>query len=165
MPSEYQMFMCHLPHGKLDELEAELHNYEIGAYMICHEEEPYSHYHFLVQMTKSNYHNFCQNIFIKRYSLRGRALKDKPRQYGKVTKINDIEKAKSYTIKSLEKWDVNTGPNHPYLRTNLSSEEIEDIYENSFKKNDLEAQRKKLLLYLETLDYPYGFNHFSDQPA
>jgi len=163
---KWKMFMCHLPQDKISELEEELLKQEIGGYVICNELEPYSHYHFLVQMNNTEYHNYKQRVFIEKYKLRGRATKNQPRQYGQTaSKIRDIEKAKSYTIKMCKNTDLTTGPLNQILRTNLSSEEIESAYENSFKKKDLETQKKKIIEELEsknwkdisyqTIDYNY----------
>ena len=157
---KWKMFMCHLPKTYdgglwvMDYLEEQLLKQEIGGYVICHEEEPYPHYHFLVQMSNSEYHNYKQRCFIEKFKLRGRAKKDLPRQYGITsTRIRDVERAKSYTIKMCNNSDLLTGPLNQILRTNLSSEEINKAYENSFRKKDLEEQKKKLFSYLDTFKF------------
>lgn len=135
---KYQAFTAHLPLDQYDYLEEKIQEYNIGAYIIAHETTPFSHFHFCVQMEDTEYHNFCQAIFKKKFNLRGRAIKDKCRQYGKLTTINAIEKMKSYTVK-----DGN-------YRTNLSQEEIKTIYENSYQKVDQKKELDKLHDYLDT---------------
>jgi len=138
---KYQAFTAHLPLDQYDCLEEKLQEYNIGAYIIAHETTPFSHFHFCVQMEDKEYHNFCQAIFKKKYNLRGRAIKDKPRQYGKLTTINAIEKMKSYTVK-----DGN-------YRTNLSHEEITEIYNNSYQKVDKKKEIEKLFDFLEKQEF------------
>lgn len=134
---ELKMFMAHLPLCDLDQIEQTLQQYDITSYVIAVETEPYEHYHFLVKMgSNTDYHNFKQTVFIKKYKLRGRAIKDQPRQYGKVTNINDVEKAYAYTLKSK---------NTDLIRTNLKDEEIEEFMEKSYKKKDLKKQLQDMI--------------------
>ena len=135
---KYQAFTCHLDLDQFDYLETKLKEYNIGSYIIGHESNPYSHFHFCVQMEDEEYHNFAQAVFKKKFKLRGRAIKDKPRQYGKVTQINNLDKMKQYTCK-----DGN-------YRTNLSDEEIKDIYEKSYQKVDHKTEVDKLHDYLDS---------------
>jgi len=134
---EYQLFMCALDAQWLDMLEKELTLYKgkIGNYVIAHEistdgtheETKGSHFHFLVQMNKDSYHNYCKRVFIDKFKLRGRAVAGKPRQYGKMKGIRDLEKAKSYVVKDMTK-------DKKSIRTNMSDELIDEAFSKSFKK-------------------------------
>lgn len=135
---KYQAFMAHLDLEHFDYLEEKLQEYNIGSYIIGHETGKYSHFHFMVQMEDEEYHNFAQAVFKKKFKLRGRAIKDNPRQYGKVTNINNLDKMKSYTVKEGN------------YRTNLTDEEIKTIYENSFEKVDRATEVEKLFEYLDS---------------
>lgn len=143
---KYQAFMAHLDIEHFDYLEEKLQEYNIGSYIIGHETSKYPHFHFMVQMEDEEYHNFAQAVFKKKFKLRGRAIKDNPRQYGKVTNINNLDKMKSYTVKEGN------------YRTNLSDEEIKTIYDNSFEKVDRATEIEKLFVYLDS-----QVDHFKDK--
>lgn len=115
--------MFHISVTEFDFIEECLKSYDIGGYMIGSELVPYEHYHILFQGTDKIYSAFSKRLVVK-YKLRGRATKDKPRQYGKLNQIKDIEKLKSYTIK-----DGN-------YRSNLSQEELDSYFMKSYKKKD-----------------------------
>lgn len=116
------MFMAHMPHSEIDFIEETLKSYDIGGYLIGLEKDPYEHYHFAVEMTDKDYHNFSKRVFKDKFKLRGRATKGKCRQYGKEKNVKDVEKMLSYTAK-----DKN-------VRTNLEDSKIKDIIAKSFKK-------------------------------
>lgn len=115
--------MFHISVTEFDFIEECLKSYDIGGYMIGHELVPYEHYHILFQGTNKIYSAFSKRLVV-RYKLRGRAKLDKPRQYGKISQIKDIEKLKSYTIK-----DGN-------YRSNLTQEELDSYFEKSYQKKD-----------------------------
>jgi len=50
-------------------------------------------------MSKTDYHKFSKRVFTDKYKLRGKAIKDNPRQYGMVQGIRDKDKMIAYTIK------------------------------------------------------------------
>lgn len=129
-------FMAHLSITEYDYLEEVLQEYDCGYYLIGYEAEPYNHYHFLCQMSLSNYHNFTKRVFTTKYKLRGKAIKGHSRQYGKIKEIHDIEKLKSYTIK-----DGN-------YRSNMSEEDVKKIFDNSHKKETLKLQKDKMIDYI-----------------
>ena len=95
--------------------------------------------HFLVEMTPEEYHRFSKRVFIDKFKLRGRAKKGNPRQYGKVSKIENVEKMKQYTLKEGD-----------YI-SNLSPEELQDLYEKSYKKAEDIDDIQELYKYLGTL--------------
>jgi len=101
--------------------------------------------HFLVDMSDKDYQAFAKRVFIDKYKLRGRATKDKPRQYGKVKKINSIKKALAYTIKE----QVGEGMSVEFgncIRTNLSYSVLQDIAKLSSSKKKTDTDKYKYIL-------------------
>lgn len=135
-PPKWQAFMFHLPPDQSDWIRELLLEYDTGMYLIAHEEEPYSHYHIVAQISDRDYHKFSKRI-IEKHKLNGRATKDKPRQYGKLKKINDLERLLIYTCK-----DKN-------VIGNFSETEIAKYIEKSFKKNDKEKFFVELQKYID----------------
>ena len=132
--------MAHLPHDKFDELEDRIKQFDT-EYLISYENDKYEHFHFIVNITDTEYHNFCQDYFKKKYKLRGRAIKDHPRQYGKESKIRDQEKAIQYTLKDGD------------YRTNMSEMYIDEMVERSFKKDSKKKDMDKLFEYLDKFEF------------
>jgi len=103
---EYIAFMAAIAHSEFGYLEEILKEYDIGEYLIAaevtdtaHTETKGEHFHFVVQMNDKDYHKFSKRVFIDKFKLRGKAIKDKPRQYGRVKKIEDFNRMCAYTIK------------------------------------------------------------------
>jgi len=139
----YQAFMAAIKHEHREEVKNILLEYNIGAYIIAneiskssHQETNGEHIHFVVEMTPEEYHRFSKRVFIDKFKLRGRAAKGKPRQYGKVNKIDNVEKMKIYSLKEGD-----------YI-SNLSSQELETMYEKSYKKAEDTDDMEKLYEYL-----------------
>lgn len=130
-------FMCHLPESEYDFLESTLQEYNIHRYLIGYEASPYSHYHVLVQMTNEDYHRFAERVFRKKFKLRGKAINGNPRQYGKIKKIDDLEKMKSYTVK-----DGN-------YRSNMPESEVQQYFANSFKKEEKKKMYQEIFEHCE----------------
>lgn len=117
-------FMAHIPHSQIDYVEQTLKEYDIGLYIIGLEKTDYEHMHFLVEMKEIDYHKYSKRVFKDKFKLRGRAIKNAPRQYGKLKQIEDLEKLKAYTVK-----DQN-------IRSNMKQEDLDTYIELSFKKED-----------------------------
>ncbi len=163
----YIAFMGALDHSHFDYLEETLKEYDIGSYIIAHEVSTASHvetkghhFHFLVQMNDQDYTRFAKRVFIDKFKLRGRAVKGLPRQYGKINKIENLERMKSYTVKDGD------------VRTNLTDTEIERLLENSFQKEEKRKITDELLEILqeqfhnlEWFDVRYGINDSLDYEA
>lgn len=130
--------MFHIDQTEYDFIENTLKEYDIGGYLIGHEETPYSHFHILFQGNDNIYNAFSKRLILK-YNLRGKAGKDKTRQYGKIKAIKDLEKLKSYTIK-----DNN-------YRSNLSESEVNAYFEKSFKKKNHNELIDKTVLHMDEL--------------
>lgn len=125
-----KMFMAHIPLKDISNVVSTLLEYSsVKRYMVCGEAEPYEHIHFLVEMDNKDYSAYAKRVFIDRYKLRGRAVKDKPRQYGKVKKVEDIYGAMCYTIKE-GKDDLRY--------SNLDPKIIKKLLEDSFKKDEVD---------------------------
>lgn len=133
--------MCHLPLSEFDSLCNELDEYNPQRYIVAYEGTPYEHYHFLVQAdnVEQFYTRFRKKIFIDKYKLCGQAKKDKRRQYGKVKDIEDLEKMASYTVK-----------NENFRVYNIEQEELDNIIDSAFNKNDREKLLKdRMCKYVE----------------
>lgn len=140
-------FMAHLPKGLHNELLEALEEYNIIKYLIAYEEEPYSHYHFMIEFSEEpdkNYHNFCKRIFIDKHKLSGRAKNGKPRQYGAVKKIENLERMLAYTLKEGN------------FITNIEDQEIQKLIEIAKGVTKFHTFREKLLKHLweKKLDAP-----------
>lgn len=105
-------FMAHIKHKEKEYIKEQLSGFK---YLFGMETSDYEHFHFLVEMSDKEYHAFSKRVFKDKYKLRGRATKGAPRQYGKETKIRDIQKIARYTCK-----DKN-------VETNIPEEELEDL--------------------------------------
>lgn len=141
---EYLAFMSAIRHEHIEYVEGTLKEYDIGAYLIAmetckdsHKETNGEHLHFLVQMTETDYHKYSKRVFKDKFKLRGKAVKDKPRQYGKVSKINDLERMGAYCIK-----DGN-------IVTNMTEQQLQSYKEISFKATEVKDFRQKLMEHLE----------------
>ena len=77
-------FMAHLDRGYFDEICGFLDDYNPQRYIVAYENDPYEHYHFLVQIEDpaTFYTRFRKRVFIDKYALRGQAKKELPRQHG-----------------------------------------------------------------------------------
>lgn len=152
-PTNFLAFMCHTEKDHYDYLETTLQEYNIGQYLIGYEASPYEHFHFLVQMTSADYHKYSERVFRKKLKLKGRwytiGNQNFPRQYGKVTKIEDLEKMKSYTIK-----DGN-------FRSNMPKQDVDKYFENSYKKEEKLKVYDLIKIHMDatiTELQPYRFN-------
>lgn len=129
--------MYHLPEEEFDVLEQTIKEYDIGGYIIAHEASPYPHFHLVFEELSENVYVNVNKKIVDKYKLRADSKKGTRKQYGKITKIKDIDKLKSYTVK-----DGN-------FRTNLSPEEIAKVIENSFQKTKKKEWLDKCLEYVE----------------
>lgn len=141
---EYIAFFGAIKHNQTDYVLQILQEYDIGSWLLglevtkdAHKETNGEHIHFLVQMNDKDYHKFSKRIFIDKYKLRGKALKDKPRQYGRVKKIEDLSRMAAYTIK-----DKN-------IRTNMSEEQLEQYRAIAFQNQEKDDFRQDLMKYIE----------------
>lgn len=136
-----EAFMGHVPHNMIEFVIDTLESYEDCIHYLVGLETSKTvgeHMHFIVKSKKSGfYEKFRERVFKRKLALRGRALKNKPRQYGKIKNIADYEKLGAYTVK-----DKN-------IRTNFPQDEIDNFVANSYKKFELEGY---YLQFLEKID-------------
>ena len=132
-----------------DYLEAVIQEYGVKRYLIAHEAEPYSHFHFVVEFEKEadrNYHNLCKRVFKDKFKLRGQATKGKARQYGALKKIENIEKMCAYTLKEGN------------FRTNMIQQDIDKYIEISRDNLKTLDYRQKILKHLEKQQFKNSYN-------
>lgn len=150
----FQAFMAAIPHDQIDYVHDTLLEYtSVTQYLIAcettlesHIETNGEHMHFLVRMSNQHYKNFADRVFKKKYALRGRAAPNKPRQYGKLKEIIDLERMGTYTCKENN------------LRTNLDDKTLKRWIEGSFKQKESDTWREKVF---EALD-EYSKNEIYD---
>lgn len=133
-------FFCAVRHERTDEILEILKKYEIGSYIVgkektpdAHKETDGEHLHFYVEMIPRDYNAFVKRCFIKLLGLRGRAGGGKPRQYGKVSMIENVELMQAYTVKDGD------------FLTNMTEAEIQVIADKSYKKADREKMKQKVM--------------------
>lgn len=143
MTNKWIASMFHINLSEYDYIEDTLKEYDIGAYFIGFEEEPYHHYHILFEGTDKIYNAFSKRI-VEKYILRGKASVGACRQYGKLKSIKDIERLKAYTVKD------------GCVRTNVSQKILDEYIEISFKKESLQNTIDKIV---ESLDQTFDL-HF-----
>jgi len=131
MELEWHAFFAAIKHEHSDEVLEVLQKYDIGRYIVSREKSDSSHvdsdgehFHFMVEMTRTDYNRYAKRMFIDRFKLRGRAVVGHPRQYGKVKNIENVELMQAYTVK-----DGN-------VSTNLTDEELEILKNKSYKKEN-----------------------------
>lgn len=150
MTHPFQAFMAHLPATDNELILEKLKEYDIGSYLIGYETDPYEHTHFLVQMTTESYHNFSNTVFKKKYNLRGQARNGLPRQYGKLKKIEDLQKMASYTIKSGN------------IKSNMPQDEVNKYFEKSFIKEEKKKMHQEVFDAIEQKSH-YPFQSYMDE--
>ena len=131
--------MAHIPHSEREYITKYISN-RYTEYIIAyeHSEKVGEHLHFLLwSEDKDDYSRLVNNVFKRRYKLRGRATKGKCRQYGKVKEIESIRKMMAYTVKD-KNVDILTGPH-------LSKETIAQAFEESYQKNDNLGKLDKIM--------------------
>lgn len=140
---EYIAFMCAAHHLNYDYLEQTLKEYPIGLYLIAaekatdsHIETNGEHFHFLVQMTDTDYHKYSKRVFKDKLKLRGQAKDGKPRQYGRVKKIEDVTRMAAYTIKQGN------------IRTNMTEAQLAAYKAVTFVAKEQQSFDEELYEYL-----------------
>lgn len=141
-----QAFMFAVALTELDYLQATLKKYCTGKYLLCgetaegkHSATNGEHVHIWCEMTDKNYHKYSK-IVKEKYKLVGRATVGQARQYGKLSKIKNLEKLQSYMMKDQD--EKNT-----MVRTNMDDKEIETMKSKSFKKAENQQKWDKILCF------------------
>lgn len=131
--------MAHIKHDQKEILEKYVTN-RFTQYIIAYETSPKvgEHIHFLLWAEElEDYHKLAQNIFKRKYNLRGKATKGKCRQYGKVKEIEDIDRMMAYTVKDK---------NVTYKIDDSNIDQISKAFATSFQKNDNLTRLNNILL-------------------
>ncbi len=155
--------MAHIAHENSEFINGYIDN-RFTDYIIAYEtsEVVGEHIHFVLWAeNKNDYHNLCQAVFKKKFSLRGKATKGKCRQYGKVKKIETINKMMAYTVKDQ---------NVVYkLGEHLKPEDIKLAFDSSYKKEEkLDKYNNLMKKYIanvketQTLGYFTNRNDFTE---
>lgn len=140
-------FYCDLPLEELDNLETLLKKYitDESRYLIAHEISSIkqkSHFHVIVEFPElSQWDMFRNAVLIKKYNLSA-----KNKQYGKVKKINDVNKMISYILKD-----------EGARRTNLSTDVVDEYVQAAFKKPVDRDHVELCLSSLAPLPYLYEY--------
>lgn len=122
----YIAFFIKTSKTNLETLEELILKYdEVVEYLIAFEQAPYDHYHFLINTNDKTYNAIIAKLK-KDYELVGRARtvanQKFGKEYGRVSKINNLGKMLSYTVK-----DKN-------FKTNMEKSIIDKAIKNSFHK-------------------------------
>jgi len=168
--------MAHIPISELKQVEKDLQNYNISKYLITAESKPYEHLHYYVEFTEKQYERYRDNILKRKYKLRGKATKGKPRQFGKITKaLESPTTYLSYILKdkgplatnmtkeylaSIPPWEYNYIPGHEfkdYVNKKDKKDFIEEIQKyqkeiDSTKDTYRLTTRDIAILWLEKMD-------------
>lgn len=98
------------------------------------------HYHFAVE-DFAQYNNYCKNILIRKYQLKGKAIKDgHGNQYGKVRKVRDQELFLQYIVKEE---NIN---NIIFRKIDLKT--IQEYMRRSYKKEDRQSFQQQVISHL-----------------
>ncbi len=139
----WKAWFAAIAHEHEQEVSTLLNEYNIGGYIIglettedSHKETNGEHMHFVAQISNQDYHNLSERLK-RKYKLRGKALKDKPRQFGCVTKIENLEKLKAYTLKDGK------------FKSNLTEKELKQLIDISYRKESVHTLWDKLVAHLD----------------
>ena len=114
--------------------------------------------HFMLRSeddTAQKYHTMVMSLFRNRYKLRGKAVKGASRQYGRVKKIEDMDKMLSYTTK-----DENV-----IYKVN-DRKWLEECIKNSYKKEEKNTMWKEFIGAMDEwvkVYYGSGDNYYIDR--
>lgn len=114
----------------------------------AHKQTDGEHFHVAADMTDKEYQAFKKTIILKHYQLCGRAKDGIGRQYGLIQedKIRNETKFLTYTIKS-----------NNYYSKNMDIEELQELYEHSFQKDDERDLDNKVMDYIEAKHTPMEY--------
>lgn len=132
---EPKAFMYHLPITEHQYLVDKLIEYKCPKYLVAHEKTPYSHFHLVAWMTLKEYNNYNKHI-INKYNLKANSKNGQTKQYGKETKIRNLERMMTYTVK-----DGN-------VKTSLTTEQLQLYIDKSYKKDEKHKFEKEVIEYI-----------------
>lgn len=141
-------FMAHIPFSKphLQYVQKQLLKDIVpdSKYLVVGEtsSQGIKHIHILCHMIPAAYARFAKRVFIDKYHLTGRATTGKPRQYGKLKKV---ESERRMTIYMMKDFFYN---NKSTMITNMNLNYLNKLAKLSFRKKELRTPYKKYILEL-----------------
>ncbi len=146
-PERTLMFYCIGEVSTIDAKLDDLRKYipDESRYLITHEigsatKKP--HFHVIAEMQVEEYKKYADAVLRKKYQLLGNK-----KEYGKVNKINDINKAISYILKDEGE-----------KRTNLPAEELAEFLKNSFRKEEDKDHIELAIQSVPQLTFQYSYS-------
>jgi len=137
-------FYADIPHKHIDEVIEDIHTWydKSKTYLIGLEyAEAREHYHFVINFTEKEYAAYVRRVLKDKYHLSGRRnKKGHTGQFGKVSKIRNIDAMCSYTLKDL------------HYRTNFKKHKINELIKASYPKpeNDKKELMAECMQYIKT---------------
>lgn len=120
-----------MPHKDIDMFEDDLKKY-CDKYVIgletcrgAHKETNGEHFHVAAEIDNETYLKYKNNIYNKKYKLRGKALSGLPKQYGQVNDVRDKTRMMAYTLKDK---------NITYH--NITLQELQTYIDQAYPKED-----------------------------
>ncbi len=154
-PTRTLMFFFNGEASYIDEALTDLQRYiaDKSRYCITHEigsKTKKPHYHVIAEMQVEEYKKYADAVLRKKYKLLG-----SKKEYGKVNKINDINKAISYILKDL----AETAEKRTLgLRTNLPDNLVEEFLKNSFRKEEDKDHIELAIQSVPKLEHQYEYS-------
>ena len=157
--TKYIAFYADIPHNKIEEVIDDIKTWysDTKSYLIGLEyKEAREHYHFVINFNENEYASYVKRVLKGKYKLSGRRnQKGHTGQYGKVSKIRNLDAMCSYTLKDLDYY------------TNFKEERIKYLVEKSYPKpeNDKKELEAECIEYIKTRDnqdeeeYEYAYPH------
>lgn len=146
---KWKAFFAAISHEHRESVVTMLQEYDIGGFIVSfetaegvHLEVNGQHMHFCVQINDKDYHSFSERLK-RKFKLRGRAVKGAPAQFKCLTKIENLEKMMSYTLKD------------GVYDSNMSEVQLKALYEQSYQKKESRSLWDRLIEYLDKVPmYP-----------
>lgn len=141
--TKFVAFYADIPHNKINEVIEDIKTWyeDTKTYLIGLEyKEAREHYHFVIDFTDIEYAAYVKRVLKGKYKLSGRrSQKGHTGQYGKVSKIRNIDAMCSYTLKDLDYY------------TNFKPERIKALVEASYPRpeNDTMEFIKECMEYVK----------------
>lgn len=146
---KWKAFFAAIEHEHRELVVTMLQEYDIGGYIVSfetaegvHLETNGQHMHFCVQINDKDYHSFSERLK-RKFKLRGRAVKGSPAQFKCLTKIENLEKMMSYTLKD------------GVYDSNMSEAQLKVLYEQSYQKKESRTLWERVIAHLDKVPmYP-----------
>lgn len=162
--TKYIAFYADIPHKEVNEVIKDIEEYydDTKSYLIGLEyAEAREHYHFVINFTEKEYAAYVKRVLKGKFHLSGRRnKKGHTGQFGKVSKIRNIDAMCSYTLKDLD------------YRTNFRQEKIDRLVKASYPKpeSDTKEFMEECMMFIKeeiTIDDTIciSANNYNDSPV